>query len=808
MSNGLFNDVLGPKAWLCRVGVLILCCLFASVVYAETGAISVSIIDAETKRTLSDAQVQLTSRTQQHYELQSDDSGRVEFDALPVGLYELIVSRAGYHPSSAPSVRAVLNKVTPLRIELSAVRTAVEEVLVVGKVVSVDRLSSAGTSYIDREELRSAAGSGSDILRALDGMPGLFSDGEFASFTVRGNGPRDNLILVDGIPFANVIHFDDSFGEQEDLEGGGRYSVFAPNIIGGAEFQPGGFQAAYGGPAGSLLKLSVAEGNPQTPSYTTRFDIAGIELGYDGPSGIHDDTSILFSMRKLDFGRLFDMIGLEDEGSPELTDVIFKSSSQLGDRDTVSLLAIYAPEEYQRDIENVLASDEDEPGNFEDVELSRNEIDNSLFALSWTRLIGDSSELTTRIYSRDFDERSWTGEGYPDWVPLGTPVSAVPKRDSIVTSRRQESETGLRMDLEVGNSLGRFSTGLRVTQLDLSFALTLDDDWIRYEYNQGDFRPSPEQKYIVLTPESVNNRFDVKRTSHAVYFDQVFEFYDWDLRAGVRYDHDGLSEEDLVSPRFAAGWQLNDRLRLSATLGRYYQAPRFNDLASDADNTGLKNERIDQASVGLRYLISPDLEFFIEPYYQQLQNLIVERDGVNQTFVNTGEGESYGIDMALTRRFAEGWSGNINYSYNNARVKDSAELPYYDADFSRPHAFSIGSVWEVNDRWKISARWKWASGAPRDAAIIHADVLGAGQPLRFSREVTANNVDRFQPYHSLNMRVDYRRTFGNTHMTAFFDVINLYGSENPSSTEFNERTGKDLIEEGESIPLMGLRLEW
>lgn len=84
--------------------------------------------------------------------------------------------------------------------------------------------------------------------------------------------------MVDGFPFANIVHFDDSFSEQEDIEGGGRYSVFAPGLINGATFQPGGWSVAYGGKSGSLLQLDVAEGNIDSASYTARLDLAGIEV--------------------------------------------------------------------------------------------------------------------------------------------------------------------------------------------------------------------------------------------------------------------------------------------------------------------------------------------------------------------------------------------------------------------------------------------------------------------------------------------------------------------------------------------------
>ncbi len=74
---------------------------------------------------------------------------------------------------------------------------------------------------------------------------------------------------------------------------------------------------AYGGRAASLLKLDVADGNP-SPSASFRYDLAGYEVGYDGPAGITDDSTMLFSARRLDFGALFETIEELDIGNPVL----------------------------------------------------------------------------------------------------------------------------------------------------------------------------------------------------------------------------------------------------------------------------------------------------------------------------------------------------------------------------------------------------------------------------------------------------------------------------------------------------------
>src|SRR5690606_31422780 len=192
---------------------------------------------------------------------------------------------------------------------------------------------------LSREALRSAVGGGADPLLSLDGLPGLASTGEFASFSVRGRGPRDNLLFVDDFPFDKVVHFDATLGEDEDIGGGGRFSIFAPNVIGGAEFSPGGWGPAYGGRAASLLKLDVANGNP-SPSASLRLDLAGFELGYDGPTGITEDSTLLVSARRLDYGSFFDMIGEKDIGDPELRDVIVKSVIPVDENHTFEILLI------------------------------------------------------------------------------------------------------------------------------------------------------------------------------------------------------------------------------------------------------------------------------------------------------------------------------------------------------------------------------------------------------------------------------------------------------------------------------------
>ncbi len=788
------------KPWLLLAGLAWLFGAAASA-HADTGNIRVTIAN-EDGRPLAGVSIVAESRQGDVQRATTDASGIVTLGDLETGLYSLTASREGYGIVVEPSLRVVRDKTVPYRLRMRVTDSSMDEIVVTAEAMQADPFGSVSNTFLDREDLRTAVGSGADVLRALDGLPGLFSTGEFASFTVRGRGPRDNLILVDGIPFDKVVHFDESLGEQEDINGGGRFSIFPPTLIAGAEFSPGGWSAAFAGRNGSLLKLDVARGNP-SPSASLRIDLAGFEAIYDGPSGFHDDTSLIFTARRFDFGQFFDIIGEDDIGDPVLTDVILKTHTQLDPENELEFLFLYTPETVERDVDNVLASDD-----LQERELIDNEQDSGLFGVTWTRLIGNDSRWENRFYFRNSDKTSREGEAFPDSEPMILPPDQVPVREDIITVDEEETEIGWRSDFSTNNRWGEVSIGLRLADLDLDFSTTVEDDWIRYEYDSDDFRPDPAQRYIVLTPANTDSEFSRSELQYAAYVEQVLSAGQWDLRAGLRYDFDGFSDESYVSPRFSASRQLSPATRIALTAGTFYQSPRFLDRAADSSNAELANEQTNHVSLGVNRRFADNWDILVEAYYQQLDDLVTERDAVTGRATNNGDGTSYGLDVVLNRRFANGWSGNAVYSYNDATLDDNDGSGEYDAPFNHEHIFTIGAKWELSERWLLGFRWKYATGRPRDDFIIYDDVLAdTGGPLRFSQENITSGTLRWSDYHQLNARVDYRRPIGQVDFIAFLDVLNVYGSSPSDQRDFNSATGTLKKDDEGVTPLIGIRIE-
>jgi outer membrane cobalamin receptor len=91
-----------------------------------------------------------------------------------------------------------------------------------------------------------------DVLKVLQMLPGVQSGTEGTSgFYVRGGGPDQNLMLLDGVPVYNAAHL---FGF---------FSVFNADAINNVELVKGGFPARYGGRLSSVLDITMKEGDKE-----------------------------------------------------------------------------------------------------------------------------------------------------------------------------------------------------------------------------------------------------------------------------------------------------------------------------------------------------------------------------------------------------------------------------------------------------------------------------------------------------------------------------------------------------------------
>jgi outer membrane receptor for ferrienterochelin and colicin len=111
-----------------------------------------------------------------------------------------------------------------------------------------------------------------DILKSISLLPGVQSAGEGnTGFYVRGGGPDQNLILLDGAPVYNASHL---FGF---------FSVFNGDAVKSVELIKGGMPAQYGGRLSSVLDISMKEGNNKKFEIDGGIGLIASRLTVQGP---------------------------------------------------------------------------------------------------------------------------------------------------------------------------------------------------------------------------------------------------------------------------------------------------------------------------------------------------------------------------------------------------------------------------------------------------------------------------------------------------------------------------------------------
>jgi len=765
-----------------------------------------SVTDSGTGRPVPNATIQLRTRDGRDLaSAQTAEDGRFSFFNLADGLFELTVSAEGYRGAIEPSLRVIANKASTIAFELEEEAAAVAEQLVVrARPLSNRQSGSVGVTTLGREEIRRAPGTAGDIFRGLNTLPGVVATGEFSNFSVRGRGPRDNLILIEDIPYDRTVHFDQSIGAADEVGGGGRFSIFGQNVIGRAEFQPGGWQAAYAGASGALLRLELSEGNADTAFNSVKVDLAGAEYLYDGPLLKSQNTTALFSARYFNFGPLFDLIDERDIGTPELVDVLIKTKTELGPRTTLSFLAVYTPEWFERDAENVVASP-----NLRDVATLRTSQQAGVVGATLENFIGVTGRLKNIVYVRAADDESALGEAVPELSLAPITAQSLFVEDNIIRLREKELEIGWRLDYSQRNALGSFSAGSRVVYLQTDYQQSVARDFAQFDFNAGDLPPGSTQNFVLLTPDDFNNTLDESALRVAGYIDQTFDLGRLSVRPGLRIDYDGLLRDVYVSPRVQANFAINSATRLTATGGLYFQSPRVIEVAANAENISLLSpQRTLQFSLGLERFFGENYRMLIEGYYQDLDDQLTERNIATGLLTSNGDGRTFGVDWLLSKRFSRQWSGTVRYSYVDAELNDNDGLGAFDADFSRPHLGNVTVAYEPSKKWAFSAQYQIASGRPTDSFLINEDVFGDPGFLRFSRERLVRNADRLPSFQSLNVRADYRQRIAGANLIAFIDVINAFGRENVSVLGFSQITG-EVISDGLTVfPQFGLTLEF
>ncbi|MBO6063125.1 MAG: TonB-dependent receptor, partial [Bacteroidales bacterium] len=111
-----------------------------------------------------------------------------------------------------------------------------------------------------------------DVLKTIQLLPGVQGGTEgFSGLYVRGGGPDENLLLLDGIPIYNAEHML------------GIFSVFQPEAVKKVTLYKGSFPARYGGRTSSIIDVRTNDGNLYETHGSFGVSMLSDKLHLEGP---------------------------------------------------------------------------------------------------------------------------------------------------------------------------------------------------------------------------------------------------------------------------------------------------------------------------------------------------------------------------------------------------------------------------------------------------------------------------------------------------------------------------------------------
>lgn len=639
-------------------------------------------------------------------------------------------------------------------------------------------MEEAGASVIDvplaeLEKLPSLMGE-SDVVNLLKMMPGIHQGGDGSQgFYVRGGGPDQNLILLDGATVYNASHL---FGF---------YSIFNSDALKDVKLVKGGFPARYGGRLSSVVDIQAKDGNLEKWEGGAHIGLVSAKVMIGGPI-VKRKTSCFFSARRTILEPYFAVINkitIPEQGNRlgySFLDLQGKIQHIIGTKDRLVLGAYVGGDRFAS-------------GYDIDTSGVSNQFD---FGLRWSNKLGS---LQWR--------HEWSNTLFSHFYLLGS---------EYVYEATSESKLTLFGALPDRNSLQT-----RSSVRDIGAKMAFDwmpncHNWIRMGVSTTNhlFQPEKFTQQIVGQANDTNFTRLIQRPiaswEHMAWIeDQIRLGKILNLNLGGHFSAYQVDSSFFwsIQPRASVRLTLPHSFGLQAS---YTEMVQYIHLLSNSGvglpvdlwvpATGsVPPQRSRQVSLGFdKRFLKDGWVFTAEAYYKEMHHLIDYQTGVNflgntdwQDLVEKGGiGWSRGLEIFLrkTRGRLTGWLG-YTLSKTDRQFSGINFGQPYPYKFDRRHDLSIAAIFRATDRISFSANWVYATGnaitfpeavyfAPSVPLLGFWD-LNQGQELDVIISYGSRNSTRLQDYHRLdiNMSITKPSKWGEYFWNV--GIFNVYNRRNP-----------------------------
>ncbi|MEO0330575.1 MAG: TonB-dependent receptor, partial [Bacteroidota bacterium] len=700
----------------------------------------------------------------------------LEFDNYP---QRITVTYVGYEPIE---LELQTQQDTLVNVYLSANSSELQEVIVSGEISTYEKVQM-GAITLQRKEIKSlpAFFGEVDLLKTIQLLPGVQSgtDGS-AGVYVRGGGPDQNLILLDGVPVYNANHL---FGF---------FSVFNADAIQSVELIKGGFPARYGGRLSSVIDIKMKEGNSQEFQAEGAVGNIAAKLTLEGPLGKNKRTSYMLSGRRtyldafvVPIARLANSKRI---ASYHFWDVNAKINHRFSDKNRAFLSVYAGRDKFREEYTNTIKIP-----NFreESNELSGLNWGNVTAAARWNhiyspKLFGNVTATFSRYQFNLFTENDFI-------FNISGEVDSVFQKNNYESSVQ---DWAIKLDYDYAPSN--------------SHRVRFGASAIRHF-----FRPGASRFQSQLATDTTFGSTEIVTSEYYAYLEdawQATQRLQFNLGLHLSGSHTENTFYTSVQPRFLLNYLVGSRssFRLSyAKMAQYIHLLVNSGIGLPTDlwlpvTDEVEPQLSDQIAIGYARELRRDFELSIESYYKWMNNLIEYKDGAGfldiddswDNKIEVGKGYSYGIEVLLQRKRGRttGWLG---YTWSRS-FRDFDNLNFgrrFPYRYDRPHDVSLTLNHQIKSNISASAIWVFGTGPaitlPTSTFLVSHGHITGNQTTELATNYPSRNAARMRDYHRLDLSITFTKEKRWGERKWVFGLFNAYSRLNPVFADLRNEPGSD-----------------
>ena len=690
--------------------------------------------------------------------------------------YSIVASFLGYTSETKFNVIVKSVGTADLLFKLEEDNQILDEVVVVKSSFRTTKETPLSTQSLSAVEIETYPGGNNDIAKVAQSLPGISpSIGGFRNdFIIRGGAPNESVYYLDGIEIPNINHF------STQGSAGGPVGMLNVDFIRNVTLSSSAFGAEYDNPLSGVLAFEQRDGN--TKDFAAKVRVGASEAGITINTPLfkgnkeRSNTTLMLSARRSYLQFIFELVGLPIR--PDYWDYQWKLTHNFDTYNSISFIGLGSIDDF-----SVVAPDEfdaEQQATIEQVPIIQQRT--TTLGLSWTRKFksGNGRMLTTLSTNR--------------------------LQNLFSRFRENESKSGLLFE----NDAIEQETKLRskITQYS--------GDW-KYSYGFN-LQLSKYSNATLSLLENFNYATSIDFTKYGFFGKASRSYFNerLSLSLGVRLDADsfttGSSLIDNFSPRVAASYRLteDERWKVNASVGRYFKMPTytmlgFQDLAGNFINQNNRYTQSDHYVVGVEYNWSPTSRITIEGFlkdYSQYPVSVLDQVSLankgggfevlgNEPIVDSGEGQSYGMEVLFQQKLTKNFYGVLAYTYFFSQFSQE-NGPLLPTVWDSRNLLSFTGGYKLKRNWEVSLRYRYAGKTPYVPTDVAASLADYPRIVLDYNRLGDVSLEAFTQG---DIRIDKKWNFKRLSFNFYLEVQNFLARAVPRPQEY----GLERTETGQEI---------